>query len=208
MAEQSSPLAEEIHRRMLAAGLNPKSLSLRAGLNETFVRDILKGRTRYPRTDTLAKLAAALGCSPADLLPADLGRPARGGPRSIALEVAIASAFSESRPESFDLVGDAVIVPAPRELGDTTQYFAARVVDDSLDVVYPPGTILLVHRLASVGSLKIGDLVIAMLWRQRRNRRGARRDGRLLTDRRGRAVHEEPQPRDPGLRAGAARSRQ
>jgi len=53
-----------------------------------------------------------------------------------------------------------VIVPAPRELGDTTQYFAVSVVDDSLDAVYPPGATLLVRRLGSV-DLKIGDLVIA-----------------------------------------------
>ncbi len=51
-------------------------------------------------------------------------------------------------------------MPAPRELGDTTQYFAVSVVDDSLDAVYPPGATLLVRRLGSV-DLKIGDLVIA-----------------------------------------------
>jgi hypothetical protein len=66
---QSWTLADEIRRRMNELGLNPKRLSLGAGLNETYVRDIIKGRTRNPRTDTLGKLARALRCSRADLLP-------------------------------------------------------------------------------------------------------------------------------------------
>ncbi len=61
-------------------GLNQKRLSLGAGLNETYVRDIIKGRTRNPRTDSLGKLARALGCSRADLLPpADRGTEANEG---------------------------------------------------------------------------------------------------------------------------------
>ena len=67
--DQAWTLAEEIRRRMNQLGLNSKRLSLGAGLNETYVRDIIKGRTRNPRTDTLGKLARALGCTRADLLP-------------------------------------------------------------------------------------------------------------------------------------------
>ncbi len=62
-------LGEEVNRRMEELGLNPKRLSLAAGLNETYVRDIMRGRTRNPRTDSLGKLARALGCARADLLP-------------------------------------------------------------------------------------------------------------------------------------------
>ena len=58
-----SALVRELERRMQAAGLNQKSLALKAGLNETAVRDIRIGRSKNPRTDTLKRLASALGVS-------------------------------------------------------------------------------------------------------------------------------------------------
>jgi len=39
---------------------NARSLSLRAGLNATAVRDMIEGRSRYPRYDTVESLAGAL----------------------------------------------------------------------------------------------------------------------------------------------------
>jgi len=60
-------LVSELKRRMVAGGLSQKRLALAAGLNETAVRDIVAGRSRHPRHDTLEKLAAVLGCGAADL---------------------------------------------------------------------------------------------------------------------------------------------
>ena len=62
-----TPLQSELRRRMLAQGFNQKSLARNAGLNETAVRDILKGRSRSPRIDTLEALARTLSCSVPDL---------------------------------------------------------------------------------------------------------------------------------------------
>jgi transcriptional regulator with XRE-family HTH domain len=56
-------IADEIRRRMRLLGLSPERLSLAAGLNKTYVRDIFNGRARSPKLDNLAKLAGALGCS-------------------------------------------------------------------------------------------------------------------------------------------------
>jgi transcriptional regulator with XRE-family HTH domain len=56
-------IAEEIRRRMRLLGLSAERLSLAAGLNKTYVRDIFTGRARSPRLDNLAKVAAALSCS-------------------------------------------------------------------------------------------------------------------------------------------------
>lgn len=53
---------------MQARGLNPRSLSLKAGLNATAVRDMLEGRTRFPRYDTVKALAGSLGVTPASLM--------------------------------------------------------------------------------------------------------------------------------------------
>lgn len=55
-----TPLAERLRRLRAASGLDAKALSRAAGLNETFVRDIEKGRTRSPSESNLRKLAAAL----------------------------------------------------------------------------------------------------------------------------------------------------
>ena len=49
-------------------GFNPRSLSLQAGLNATAVRDMLEGRSRFPRYDTIKAIAEALDTSPAFLM--------------------------------------------------------------------------------------------------------------------------------------------
>jgi transcriptional regulator with XRE-family HTH domain len=49
-------------------GLNPRKLSLLAGLNATAVRDMIEGRSRFPRYDTVEALSAALGTTPALLM--------------------------------------------------------------------------------------------------------------------------------------------
>jgi phage repressor protein C with HTH and peptisase S24 domain len=61
-------LASEIRRRMEAGGFNQKSLARAAGLNETAVRDILIGKSRHPRHDTIQKIANALNCKAATLI--------------------------------------------------------------------------------------------------------------------------------------------
>ena len=53
-------------------GLNPRALSIKAGLNATAVRDMLEGRAKFPRYDTVEALSAALGVTPAQLMG---GRP-------------------------------------------------------------------------------------------------------------------------------------
>jgi phage repressor protein C with HTH and peptisase S24 domain len=64
---EKTRLAREVERRMEALLLNPKSLSKKAKLNETWVRDLLEGRTLSPRHVSLQKLATALGCGIGDL---------------------------------------------------------------------------------------------------------------------------------------------
>jgi len=58
-------------------GLNPRSLSLKAGLNATAVRDMLDGRSRFPRYDTIQAMSEVLDTTPALLM----------GDAEIALEV-------------------------------------------------------------------------------------------------------------------------
>jgi hypothetical protein len=55
---------------MRESGLNPTSLSRKAQLNATAVRDILEHpKTPNPRIDTFIKLCRALGVKPGQLSP-------------------------------------------------------------------------------------------------------------------------------------------
>jgi DNA-binding Xre family transcriptional regulator len=56
-------IRDNIERLMVDRGYNMKTLSLTAGLNETAVRDILKGRVSHPTYETLRKVAKVLDCS-------------------------------------------------------------------------------------------------------------------------------------------------
>lgn len=71
----ASYLAREIHRRMRLLGMSQKSLALASRNNETYVRDIFKGRSLNPKSEQFARLASVLGCSVADLLGPDPSIP-------------------------------------------------------------------------------------------------------------------------------------
>jgi transcriptional regulator with XRE-family HTH domain len=72
----ATPLAQEVYKRMAGLGIGQKSLALRAGLNETYVRDLFSGHTRNPKSAHLEKLARALGCEVADLSTTSSDEPA------------------------------------------------------------------------------------------------------------------------------------
>ncbi|MDD4616608.1 MAG: helix-turn-helix transcriptional regulator [Alphaproteobacteria bacterium] len=72
MTKETEKLAPEwvknLRRLMDEQGLNPRKLSLLAGLNATAVRDMMEGRSRFPRYDTVQALADVLGTTPAMLM--------------------------------------------------------------------------------------------------------------------------------------------
>lgn len=70
--EKSPGWINNLRLLMESAGFNPRSLSLKAGLNATAVRDMLEGRTKFPRYDTVMALAAALETTPAGLMGGQL----------------------------------------------------------------------------------------------------------------------------------------
>ncbi len=70
--EASTPeWVRNLRRLMEEQGLNPRKLSLRAGLNATAVRDMIEGRSRFPRYDTVQALADALNTTPAFLMSSE-----------------------------------------------------------------------------------------------------------------------------------------
>jgi transcriptional regulator with XRE-family HTH domain len=67
--KNTAPLwVRNLRTLMEQQGFNPRSLSLTAGLNATAVRDMLEGRTKFPRYDTARALAGALNTTPAALM--------------------------------------------------------------------------------------------------------------------------------------------
>lgn len=63
-----SPTVREIWRRMHDRHMTQRMLALKAGLNESYVRDLFRGKSRNPNPDALRALAGALQCDPIDLL--------------------------------------------------------------------------------------------------------------------------------------------
>ena len=63
--------ADRLKARMSAAGLNQRSLAIKAGLHQDRVRNILRGISRNPRADTVEALAGALGVAVTWLLGQD-----------------------------------------------------------------------------------------------------------------------------------------
>ena len=93
-------IQREIRWRMEAAGQNQKSLARAAQLNETAIRDILKGRSKNPRIDTLKAIATVLECTVNDLI-GDIelrGENQRLRERVASVEVEL-SAIKTARPE-------------------------------------------------------------------------------------------------------------
>ncbi len=72
MVKEKSPSlprwVQNLRTLMDEQNFNARSLSLRAGLNATAVRDMLEGRSRFPRYDTVQALATALNTTPALLM--------------------------------------------------------------------------------------------------------------------------------------------
>ncbi len=68
-------LVSEIQRRMDETGLNMKQLSLKAKLNETYVRDVVTGKSADPAIHKVAKIAIALGTTLPELWCASGAEP-------------------------------------------------------------------------------------------------------------------------------------
>jgi transcriptional regulator with XRE-family HTH domain len=70
-AKSGPEWVRNLRRLMDEQGMNPRSLSLRAGLNATAVRDMIEGRSRSPRYDTVQAMADALQTTPAILMSSE-----------------------------------------------------------------------------------------------------------------------------------------
>ncbi len=118
----TTPLVEELTRRMAAAKFNQKSLARAAGLNETAVRDILIGKSLHPRHDTVQKLATALGCAVGELIDPAAGARTGGGAARMSRGGEAAAAFADELAfvptyEVSAAAGEGIVIDVEHETG-------------------------------------------------------------------------------------------
>src|SRR5689334_7649933 len=102
LPQDATPLAHQVHKRMMELGISQKALALRAGLNQTYVRDLFTGHTRNPKYAHLEKLAQALGCEIADLYPDPANPTSPTGPTGSASKPSCAAANDQEKVDPVD----------------------------------------------------------------------------------------------------------
>lgn len=123
---------------MEARGIKPTTLSLKLGPNKRLVKDLLEKSTDV-NMSTLVRLAEALGVSPTSLLVDELDGVAAGPTLWLKGEVAAGQwvdAYEWPRDDWQAMIG------RPDVTADLQHRFFLRVRGDSMDRVYPEGTLI------------------------------------------------------------------
>ena len=137
-------LPDRLDRLMREAGYNPRSLSLRAGLGITAVRDIIDGRIASPRYQTLEALARVLGVGVALLAngapdqPAD--RTEANSPRDLPVYGA-----AQGGSEGAMVISSEPIQQVSEPLATVRGGYGVYIVGESMSPAYEQGDVALVH---------------------------------------------------------------
>lgn len=164
-----SAMGKALHDALEAAGLDARSVSLRAGLSESAARDIINGRVRNPRFATIEALATVIGVPVGQILGmtgAD-GRPAGSTARPGGFGVPILSTTPDRGGR--DLARAGTVTPAQEIDGAFALYVpnndnAPRVMAGEV-VICHPNAPPLDHQL-SVISPRDGELLFGTLERR------------------------------------------
>lgn len=163
-ATKESILQSRVRERMKAKDVKAAPLATSAGLGDSYVRDILRGKTGSPSVDKLRRLASALETSPAYLTgetdnPELTGRkplPSRGVPYrgEVAAGVWIEVGEGSDSPDDW-----LPFNPLPQYPDGAVYCLTVR--GDSLDKIAPAGSVLACVDLYASGlEVQAGDLVI------------------------------------------------
>jgi len=149
-----TPLTRALIAYMAKQGVSARALSLKVGSNDSLVKSILDGRSKNQRADTLAKLAAEIGLSVAELTGETIQRENNPSPNAVPLS-------TESRPRLKDLPvygaaegGDGVMIldsepieykERPANLLNVRDAFAVYIVNDSMAPAYEQGDQVNIH---------------------------------------------------------------
>lgn len=151
MADLKTNLIREMGKRGFAA----VPLAEKAGLGRTAVTDILGGRVKNPRQDTLRKLADALSISVTELMTGEASEPVIERVTFSAKPDLPVYASAQGGDGGMVIVLDPIeFVNRPDYLSNVQDAFAFYVIGDSMEPRYEQGERLFVHpkRPARVGS--------------------------------------------------------
>ncbi|WP_187640103.1 helix-turn-helix transcriptional regulator [Bosea sp. F3-2] len=169
--DEQSPLVRRILERLDALQTNATAVSLTISDNKDLLRDILNGRTKNPRTDTIRKVADALGTTVEWLMEGD-GEPApaplAGRPTSnvrmagvkapvlatLARDVPVMGTAAGSLGGAFQFEGGVVdYVARPPALVGAKNAYSMYVEGSSMVPEHNPGDLRFIHpdRKAHIG---------------------------------------------------------
>ncbi len=161
-----SSLPERLRNLIDERGTNASALSLEIGAGREAVRMILRGNSQNPRMDTLVKLARALDVSVAYLTGAeeDRGEPPTqkfwppSEERGLPIRFRVQAGSFYNVDEADEPIGWARITADPRF--PIAQQWVEEVVGDSIDRIYPSGSMLLVLDVVHAPTLRLNQLVV------------------------------------------------
>lgn len=156
--------------------LNPRALSRLVGDNPYLVRDILSGKSRNPRSDTLSALASALDVPLPSILKGDAGdfpSPSWVAPTFLPVKYRVrAGAWVEMDVAAQEYPAAAQPVAPDSRYSQWPQWLE-EVQGDSIDLLIKPGSFAHVVDAIEMGySARDGDLVVV----ERRRDGGALRE--------------------------------
>ena len=138
------------------AALSQQAVAAAAGMSGAYYGALERGDKRI-NADTAERLCHALGCTAADLLTG-----ARGG--LVPIVLAVAAMESSNRPQSFDLSQPYERL-RPGHLADAADCIATEISDDSADLDFAPGTLLVLRDLKrSQSMLQAGAKVVVRFY--------------------------------------------
>lgn len=138
---------ERVRARLQELGRSAAEVSIKAGMGKDALRDILRGKSARPHFDTIAALAAALDWSTEELLGT---APPAAPLKPITVVGAVqAGRFTDALewPESDRY---AIAVPVPEGMRHLRPY-GVEVRGDSMNELYPHGTVAVVVKLIRLG---------------------------------------------------------
>lgn len=163
--EFPSVVAERVQQRLTDLGLSARDASLKAGGSEFLVSNILQGKSRNPRSDTLDALAAVLrttpewlrgkeGASETEIRLADITPPNRDLVLDVPVRGTALGALLDGQFEGFDFFGSDPVdyVRRPPGLANVRDAYAFFVNGDSMDPAHPHGALRFAnpHRPVSI----------------------------------------------------------
>lgn len=138
-------LQKRVKIRMDMLGLNAYQTAKKAGLGDSFVRDILRGKTRSPSSENLAKLAIALDTTPDWFIVEGEAEVHQDAPRPVELVglsvVGKIQAGAWLDRSILDDDGEHEVIPVARDPRfPRARQYGLQINGDSMDKEYPDGS--------------------------------------------------------------------